>query len=215
MKTTTADEVISRFQYGQPVFLTIDEELMILSEIDHDRDYINNGSSRVVYGWRDKFVVKVAMAVGGQNQNQTEKDFYFDFHHHGIFAPLYAYGRMINIMLRLQDCTYYDLYDVEEEDPIWQTIELADELTEYDGGDNGQIGYNEEDSCWQLYDYGYSNNFEREEIVDDVQYWMDYINPIDHAKECISWAQYYTKEEMNDLCRDIRRRKHEEEEECE
>ena len=194
------DKLISRFGGAEPIELTIEEELAILSEIDREEDLIECGSSRVVYAWRNDFVVKVAMAEGGRNQNLTERQFYRSFYYYGIFAPIHAYGRMINIMTRLDECGYYEEYDLEEGDEIYEALIMANELTEYDGGDNGQIGYNQDAGCWQLYDYVYSNNFDREVIVDDVSYWLKYKDPIEHAKICIESEQYYTRQQMDELC---------------
>ena len=148
------DRLIERFAAFETIELTPEEELAVLNEITKD-DFIDNGSSRAVYYLRDEFVVKIAMSIGGMNQNKIEKNFYAQHGHTRCFAHLYASGTLINIMEMLSDCQYYDpdaycspyFGDEEDEDltaeaeMISNLIEMANDYTGYYGGDNGQIGF--------------------------------------------------------------------------
>ena len=199
------DRLIERFAAFETIELTPEEELAVLNEITKD-DFIDNGSSRAVYYLRDEFVVKIAMSIGGMNQNKIEKNFYAQHGHTRCFAHLYATGVMINIMEMLSDCQYYDpdaycspyFGDEEDEDltaeaeMISNLIEMANDYTGYYGGDNGQIGFSQIDGVFKLYDYGYSTDYERKTIVDSVEDWMCYIDPIENAIRTIETGEVLT-----------------------
>ena len=187
---TLVEQLIGRFKNFEPIKLTKEEEIAILESIT-EKDMIDHGSSRIVYDFRD-WVVKVALSTGGMNQNAIEVDVYETHGQSGCFAHIYAYGKMITIMERLTDCEYYDpfdfYYDEEDEDDkaFYETISLliadVNDFTGYEGGDNGQIGFSDKDNCYKVYDYGYSLDYNREEIVDDLDRWIHVVDPLDYIK---------------------------------
>lgn len=202
------DRLIKRFRTGETIQLTKEEELAILNELTED-DKIDNGTSRNVYEFRSNYVVKVAMSTGGLNQNKIERDFYNEHGDTGYFADLYAYGVMINIMEKLDDCCYYEsdelhYYDKEDDgyeraQVILSVINVVDELTDYYGGDNGQVGYSLKDDCYKVYDYGYSMDYDRDEIVDDVDSWLCVVDPLQNAINVLHGADIITQKEFCEL----------------
>ena len=196
-------ELFEQFEKYHTIRLTTEQELEILKNLTPD-DFIGNGSSRAVYSFCG-YVVKVAMSTGGMNQNEVEASFYGNHGYSDCFAHLYAHGEMINIMEELDDCGFYeygDYYDEEDEEDTERhfTIEcLMDEasyLTDYDGADNGQIGWSAIDNCYKLYDYGYSMDYDRDEIVDDVEDWMQIADPIANAIRTLETGEIITQEEF-------------------
>lgn len=205
------ESLLARFSTDQTIELTKEEELAVLDAISGD-DFIDHGSSRAAYMFADKYVVKIGMSTGGFNQNAVEQDFYHRHGNSGCFAHLFAYGRTLNIMEYLEDCCYYDEDDLwidpdsewTEDDynaEIRELIEMANDLTDYYGGDNGQVGYSRTDDRYKLYDYGYSMDYNRDDIVDDIGYWMCAIDPITNAIEIVCGREMYTKSELYEMAR--------------
>jgi hypothetical protein len=202
------DALIERFKKDNVIDLTQEEELAILNSLTED-DMINNGTSRNVYRFRKDFVVKVAMSTGGTNQNKIERGYYEEHGDSGYFAELYACGKMINIMERLSECCYFEedelgCYDEEDEcysryQEILNVIENVNELTDYYGGDNGQVGFSRNDDCYKVYDYGYSMDYDRGEIVDDVECWWCVVLPLQNAINIVSGGELITPEEFWEL----------------
>ena len=210
---TALEKILERFELGKTIELTPEEEFVIVDSLV-EADYIDNGSSRVVYALGKEYVVKIAMSTGGVNQNTVERNFYACHGDKGYFAHLYAYGKMINIMEYLEDCSYYDpddfYYDENDEADtefyrnICDIIDVVSDITDYYGGDNGQIGYSQKQGLHVLYDYGYSMDYERKDIVDDVGYWMESICPIQNALNVIKGNPMLTQDEIWDVCRNAR-----------
>lgn len=211
--TTTMDKVMAlmaRFEKYNTITLTSEEEMAVLKFLD-ESDFLGNGSSRAVYQLFN-CVVKVAMSVGGMTQNKVEADFYYDHCYSNCFAHLYAHGRVINIMERLDDCGFYDYegfyYDEEDEEDceryttINDLIDEANERTDYYGSDNGQIGWSTLDNCYKLYDYGYSMDYERHEIVDDVETWMEVVDPIANAIRTLETGEVISQDEFYQIWRE-------------
>lgn len=209
---TVLDKVIERFYQDDTIELTLEEELIIVDSLIPENDYIACGSSRAVYQLGDKYVVKIAMSTGGINQNKVERDFYAEHKESGCFAHLYAYGKMINVMELLEDCEYHDADDVEyyaQEEAergdcdfyciLADLIGSANYLTNYYGGDNGQIGYSPMSKSWVLYDYGYSMDYDRDDIVDNVDYWIYAICPVENALEVLNGGEVKTPDELQDM----------------
>ena len=107
---------------------------------------------------------------------------------------------MINVMEALDDCAFYDEDDwgyYEDEDSsegdlFFSMLDIASavaSLTGYDGADNGQIGYSNIREAHVLYDYGYSDDYDRDEIVDSVGDWMPYVDPIKNALEVLETGE--------------------------
>ena len=195
------DAVIARFRDGETVQLTKEEEEAFIYCINDD-DFLGCGTSRAVYALEGtNLVVKVAMSHGGIVQNHIEKTF-FDRIGGNLLAHLYAHGRLINVMERVDDCQYFCEWEYDDDSEvkaeIMDLIDLVDELTEYDGGDNKQVGYSSRINGWVVYDYGYGNydEYTHSEMVDNVGWWMDFINPLDNAKEIIETGIIPTYREL-------------------
>ena len=211
-KDLVLEQLLTRLSFSETIELTAEEELSVLKYL-HKDDFMDNGSSRVTYDFCGDYVVKVAMSKGGFNQNKIERDFYKEIGDTDYFAHLFAYGRTINIMEKLYDCQCYDeddLYyysedeecEVESEyEEIASVIENANELTNYYGGDNGQIGYSKNDGVYKLYDYGYSMDYERDDIVDSVGSWMEIVDPLQNAIEILEGREPYSQGELYDMWR--------------
>ena len=205
-------EILNRFDLSKTVKLTEEEELVILKYLMHrDELPISNGSSRVVYAL-DEYVVKVAMSTGGLNQHAVERDFQERYSSAGCFAHLFAYGESINIMEFLDECDFYDYLDEgwcdNERDrekcrAIGEAILTADEVTGYYGGDNCQVGYSTMQNAWVLYDYGYSFDYERNDLVDDVESWMDVVDPIENAIRIVETGEVYDYGELSRMVDDF------------
>ena len=212
------DNLLKRFSEVafEPIELTKQEELAILNYLheNFDKTYIDSGSSRAAFEFGN-YVVKVAAAQGGANQNMIERNFWAEHGETGFFAPLVACGQMINIMEFLNQTECYDLYgrecyDNADDDEFWDNISFVvgnvNNLTEYDGGDNCQVGFNERLGRWQVYDYGYSNDYERDDIVDSMGDWIErgdifpiVINSVDTG-EILSWEECHaTMKGENDI----------------
>lgn len=201
------EQLLDKLSFDRTVELTQEEELAVLNYLSSG-DMIDNGSSRIAYEFFDKYVVKVGMSECGFNQNKIERDFYAEHGDSGYFAHLFAYGRTLNIMECLDDCSFYDpddYYFDEDEDEgqddfyrmIFDMIDQVNVLTNYYGADNGQIGYSSIDDCYKLYDYGYSMDYNRDEIVDSVGSWMNFLDPLQNAIEIVEGREPYTQEELS------------------
>ena len=211
-KDLVLEQLLARLSFSETIELTEEEELSVLKYL-HKDDFMDNGSSRVTYDFCGDYVVKVGMSTGGFTQNKIERNFYKEIGNTGYFAHLFAYGRTINIMEKLYDCQYYDeddlyYYDEDEEcemeseyEEIANVIENANELTNYYGGDNGQIGYSRKHGCYKLYDYGYSMDYERDDIVDSVGSWMEIVDPLQNAIEILEGREPYSQGELYDMWR--------------
>jgi hypothetical protein len=143
-----------------------------------DRDeFINNGSSRAVFGYTNDLVVKIAIDKQGQRQNANEIN---AFRYYGSYAPLAkitAYGKNIVVMERVDALEYGEVEAIvndeyyEDEDENGEVYEVYGdgefnekvkdvvyELERINGetDDNFQIGYNSNGNI-VAYDYGYNS----------------------------------------------------------
>lgn len=222
MESEVLNRLLAKLDSHQTIQLTEEEERAVIASLG-SADLIDYGSSRVTYEFKGKYVVKIPMARGGVNQCKVERNFYLNYGHCGAFAHIYAYGQLITIMELLTDTAYFELDELYWQkdndsdfvsDDIIEVIELANELTDYDGGDNGQVGYSTLQDKWVLYDYGYTHDYDRDQIVDDVFSWIDGIDPIEHAFWMLDNDTIPTKSEMYEMVYDARREKrHAEDEE--
>ena len=222
MESEVLNRLLAKLDSHQTIQLTEEEERVVIASLSSS-DLIDYGSSRATYKFKGKYVVKIPMAEGGVNQCKVERNFYLNYGHSGAFAHIYAYGKLITIMELLTDTAYFELDELYCQkdndsdfvsDDIIEVIELANELTDYDGGDNGQVGYSPLQNKWVLYDYGYTHDYDRDKIVDDVFSWIDEINPIEHALWMLVNDTIPTKSEMYELVYDaVKERKRAEDEE--
>ena len=211
--------IISRFRDGDTIILSPEDERVLLEAIG-DCDFINAGTSRAVYALGDKYVLKLAMSHGGINQNYIEYR-YFQEVGNNLLASLYAHGTIINIMERVHKCNYFCEWDWEEDeqdivDEINTLIEDVNDLTEYYGGDNKQVGYSDRVGGWVVYDYGYGleDEYSHNEIVDNVSYWMDATNPIENGLNIIDTGIIPSYQELQDAANYFYDERNEMEEYC-
>lgn len=203
------EELVGAFSVDRTILLTPEDERLIIEHLTPN-DYIANGSSRVVYELNvgeHNYVAKVAMSHGGVNQNQVEYDFYR--YNRGPFAILFAHGKVVNIMEVVENCQFVDqddfYWDDEYEEecgdmgPWLEVIEILNEITGYDGGDNGQLGISSITGEIVAYDYGYCYDFPRDELVDSVGWWMDGRCPLANALDIIDTGVITDAELLNEL----------------
>lgn len=211
------ERLIARFQEGTVIELTREEEEAIINSLTYE-DFIDCGTSRAVYKFKEDYVVKVAMSYGGVNQNYIEKTYFNDIGNEYL-ANLYAHGMIINIMERVTDCTYYDSwghdFTPEEEEEVSNLIDIVNDFTEYDGEDNKQIGFSHRLNAWVVYDYGYGlqDEYSHSEIVDNVDGWMCCISPLDNAKKIMDTLHIPTYDELSSIVGDYWKEQNEIEEE--
>lgn len=187
------NKLLARFEEGNTIILTKEEELAILHQLE-EADYLGCGTTRATYMWQDKYVVKIGVAEQGATQNEVEFGFYQDHWTSGRFATLYAHGQFINVMERL-----VNLDDAEEE----EFVECVDELnwmTDYDGGDNEQVGWSKEREMWCAYDYGYDSEHDRWLLVGNIED-MGYLSILEVAIDDLTNDVRRTTEELLDLNR--------------
>lgn len=192
------EKIIARFKEGTPVVLTRDEELEVLEWVKEHGQRLGAGSSRATYTFMDKYVVKIALSDEGALQHKIEREFYADFWYKGILATLFAYGKTINIAERL---TKIDCLADENEELFIELVEELNYATEYDGGDNEQIGYSTLYNRWVAYDYGYNDNYWPADLVGNMNYWVFVLDivglAIKSVKNDMSFYSYETLYKMN------------------
>lgn len=115
---------------NEMIQLTLEQEKNILNSIKHDRP-LGNGAARIVYdldleawdslGLKEQpfdLVVKVAVGLGGLQQNKREREIFEDYGDEFPLAVLVAYGRYINVMESVVidhriDCDLCDEFDMD------------------------------------------------------------------------------------------------------
>lgn len=168
--------------------LTAKQELDLL-DLVVDREN-NSGAGRVVYPVRrDELaaigidvpcscVIKVALGVPGQNQNDVECNAFEEFGHSYPLARIFMRGHFIEVMERIVPLEEeigreYDGFETSTDyadefigdgstytyEQLMEVFETATQLEDINGvtGDNGQLGYNCEGAL-VAYDYGYQAN---------------------------------------------------------
>lgn len=188
--------IIAQFKEGQVLELTPEMELQILRYIKDNGEYLGAGTSRAVYEFMNSYVVKVGLSVEGQLQNKVERDFYHDHWETNLFATLYATGKFINIaekLTRVEQC--------DDEDVFCDTVSELNYVTDYDGGDNEQIGYSAARGVWVAYDYGYSTEYSHCDLVGCMDEWVYELDVIDLAIQGIEEDRTYTSEQLWEIVR--------------
>lgn len=126
------------------------QELRVLSNI---KNLISNGSSRAVFRYGKKLIVKVAIDAQGEAQNEREVKIFSSHTTYKGLAKIFAYGKNIIIMEKLD--TSKDPDDISME-PTDEEMDIYDFISVYNNEttDNYQIGYRKDGSA-AAYDYGY------------------------------------------------------------
>lgn len=188
--------------------LTEVQEKEILNKLIMYYSAINNGAARVVFLVSNKdlvdcgltlnankeYVVKVALGLGGINQNHIETEVYRRFGDTAPLAEIAYIGHYIEIMERvnphedLRSCAEYadsdDFIDYAigncdlSEEEAYDAYQVIQQLAEINGStnDNGQIGFNA-DGRWVAYDYGYNTESD-ERLCSDMCDYVDYSNTV-------------------------------------
>lgn len=191
-------ELLDNFRADRVLLLTPEDEELIIRHLTK-KDFIDNGSSRAVYSLGESFVVKLAMSTGGITQNEVEYGFYMN--NRGPFATMFAHGKLMNIMEYVEDCSFYDAYDYDEESDTAEVIEILNEITGIDTADNGQLGISSITGELVAYDYGYSGSYDHHELVDNVGWWIDTIDPLENALRILETGEVPSRDELDDFTR--------------
>lgn len=189
-------DVIDKFSTDNTIKLTQEEELLILEFLENP-DYLGCGSSRAAYGFMDKYVVKVALSHEGQLQNRVEQEYYAEFGNRGYFAHLYAYGKLINVVELVDIYRADDEFNYEDVEELSRCVE---ELTGYGGPDNDQVGYSSIQEGLVLYDYGYSIDYDRDDLVGDMCEWTEHLNILELAIDAVEQDFVYFYDDLDDMC---------------
>ena len=188
--------------------LQLEQECKILTSLINE-DFINRGSSRAVYNFSIEdaaalgielpydCVVKLAIGVGGLNQNALEVKTFLA-HPELPLAEIVACGRYIVIMekVSIEDGAFVDYLDsylepaeylssyfeelsVEDYDRYLKELQEVDNVVEElvpifgQTADNGQLGYNR-DGRLVAYDYGFETEGGCDTYCSDEQDWDNF-----------------------------------------
>lgn len=191
----TIQHILERFKSGLVLSLTKEEERAILEYTLHHGTFLGAGSSRAVYSLGKDYVVKVAISDEGLLQHSVEREFYAELAKYDLFADLYATGCTVNICERL---TRLDELEDANESLFIDIVSELNDITDYDGGDNEQIGFSPKRGKWVAYDYGYNNSYCHEELVGCMYEWVDCCDVVEIALEVLESGQAFDSETLND-----------------
>lgn len=180
--------------------LTSEQEQFFLNLILHNEDEkvkrIGCGSSRIVFSFNkyeflDKLremgfsaktssvmVIKVAIGKGGIRQMNLEVSNFLDYGDEYPLGKIYAYGRYIEIMEKIETCPRYIACGQARHEEYWDVVSKL-ECINGETADNDQVGENE-DGFFVAYDYGFTNEG-KEEGTGGVGY---YCSDISDTVEC-------------------------------
>lgn len=215
--------------------LTEVEEKKILNKLITCYTATNNGAARVVFlvsnedlaacgltlNCNKTYVVKVALGLGGINQNHIEAEVYRRFGENTPLAEIAYIGHYVEIMERVNpheelracaECGELDDFvdyvarnSGLSTDDARDAYEVIQQLIEINGltNDNGQIGYNAEGK-WVAYDYGYDVESD-EPLCSDMSDYVDYndTNAINEYLESLINILGYEEEALIKLEREI------------
>jgi hypothetical protein len=163
-----------------PNHLTTHQEKIIIDKLlKRKAEFLNYGSSRVVFPWTDDKIVKIALTEEGIKQNKNELRVFTNCEEDDILSNIYAYGK---IVLVCEKCDLEVDADHEQFNDLIQNLyndgknEIAnkaqsavDYLNSHYGftDDNYQVGYNRKGFLVCL-DYGFDPETEDEagDLVD-------------------------------------------------
>ena len=126
----------------ESVELTPEQEIEILKSLSPE-NYLGCGSSRAVYSLNDEYVVKIAIAIPGVNQNKTELDRYLDENGINSFHPenrkvatIAAYGLCILVAEKvntdLGDTYHIDrVFHLLNEEPYMDSADSLNKQLQY------------------------------------------------------------------------------------
>ena len=157
-----------------PNHLTTHQEKVIIDKLlKRKTEFLNYGSSRVVFPWTDDKIVKIALTEEGINQNKNELRVFTDCKEDDILSNIFAYGEIILICEKCDlkvdadfdefDETMQDLYDNGQKEIADKAQKAVDYLEEHYGhtSDNYQLGYNRKGYLVSV-DYGFDPNGEEQ-----------------------------------------------------
>lgn len=137
--------------------LTKLEELQLINELMKGSKLIDNGSSRAVFAYGADKVVKVVCQEAGRTQNKKEVEMYERYGKKGYLAKIYAYGKNIIIMEKVD--TNIENMDDEQEEQYDMIENFLDTIL--GSTDCMQVGIDKYNNL-VCYDYGFdvedSNN---------------------------------------------------------
>lgn len=190
--------------------LTYAEESYILNQLMNKVDlFINGGCARMVfdcdesmashlgiYDCTNKYIIKVALGVGGVEQMRAEVNLYLAHGDKGYLARVVAAGHFIEIMEKVDCWDFTDEAECGFDDDMYQDLadlvleNNAEVLTKRDAGfiadtilflqhhfgitaDNGQLGKTVH-GTWVSYDYGFVSDKGRDSQTSDLAEYMDF-----------------------------------------
>lgn len=193
------ERLIEMFKEGNPIKLTKEQEIEILRYVWEHEQFIGSGTTRAVFTFKDKYVVKIGISEEGVLQNEVERSFYKAHWGTGLFATLYATGMFVNIAERLVSND-----ECEDEDTFCEVVEALNDVTDYDGGDNEQIGWSKERECWVAYDYGYDSEHDHSALVGNMDEWSYVLEIPPLAVQGIKDDHIFTRDELREMMDDVR-----------
>ena len=157
-----------------PNHLTTHQEKIIIDKLlKRKAEFLNYGSSRVVFPWTDDKIVKIALTEEGIKQNKNELRVFTDCEEDDILSNIYAYGKIVLVCEKCDlevDADFEDylelldnLYNEGKTEVSAKVQKAVDYLNNHYGNtdDNYQIGYNRKGFLVCL-DYGFNPQSEDE-----------------------------------------------------
>ena len=163
-----------------PIHLTTHQEKVIIDKLlKRKAEFLNYGSSRVVFPWTDDKIVKIALTEEGIKQNKNELRVFTDCEEDDILSNIFAYGKIVLICEKCDlevdadsdvfDEVMQDLYDNGKNEIADKAQKAVDYLNNHYGhtDDNYQVGYNRKGYLVCL-DYGFdpTSDDEAGDLVD-------------------------------------------------
>jgi hypothetical protein len=154
------------------------EKIIIQTLMRKHIKHLGYGSSRIVFPWGDKKVVKIAISKEGIAQNQAELEC-FDLAEPNMLTNIYCYGELVLIAEKVSlmvdaneedyDSLLESLYKNEEDEVAKQLEKTIDFLENHFGmtSDNLQLGQNREGYIVSL-DYGFESRLDNDDNIGNV-----------------------------------------------
>lgn len=149
--------------------LTSTEEKELLLEVEKDFNFLDNGSSRVVFSLDNGYVLKLGMGEEGRFQNSIEVETFEATEFPEYFAEIVAAGEHVVVMEEIEVVNFEEIVDMyeDEEDSIVSIVNAAAEING-DTDDNFQIGFNGTD--YKIFDYGYRKGYHEKSVGNAYSY---------------------------------------------
>ena len=128
-KREPINRYLETFDGVNPLRLSTEMEADILELALANKNFIDNGSSRAVYGLNDYLVVKLAIDEGGIHQNLVELETFLN-NPKGPLARLYAYGEFVVVMEIVKVIGYTN---------VENALDIINEECEFEINEKGEV----------------------------------------------------------------------------